>query len=202
MVNKMKYIITIGRQYGSGGRFIGKKLAEKLNIAFYDNELLAEAATSSGMSPAIFENYDEKRDGFFSGLVPVSYGLEMSIGQKVFLAQFDTIRRIAENESCVIVGRCADYVLRDNPNVISVFIQAPLEDRINRVIKYYNIKENKAEETIRKMDKKRSSYYSFYTDKKWGKADGYDLAISSSIGIDECVDVIINYVEKKLKTKF
>lgn len=117
----MKYVITISREYGSGGRFIGRQLAKRLGINFYDNELLAQASEQSGMSKAVFENYDEKKDGFFSGIVPTSYGFDMSMGQKVFLAQFDAIRTIAQKESCVIIGRCADYVLRDMPNVVSVF---------------------------------------------------------------------------------
>lgn len=197
----MNYIITIGRQYGSGGRFIAKKLAEVLNINYYDNELLAKVASESGLSPSVIESYDEKKDGFFSGVVPSTFSVDLSIGQKVFLSQFETIKRLGETESCVIVGRCADYVLEGKENVVNVFINAPLEDRKNRVVKYYNIPENKAKDTIIKMDKKRASYYNFYTDKKWGKADSYDLCVNSSIGIDETVNVIKNFVETKLKIK-
>ncbi len=195
----MKYIICISRQYGSGGRFIAKKLAEKLNIKFYDNELLAKAASESGMSKAVFENYDEKKDGFFSGIIPTSYGFDMSMGQKVFLAQFDSIRKIAQAESCVIVGRCADYILRDMTNVVSVFIHAPIESRIDRAIKFYNVEPSKARDTVVKMDKKRKNYYNFYSDKTWGKADSYDLCISSDIGIDESVEAIKTFAERKLK---
>lgn len=195
----MRYVITIGRQYGSGGRFIGQKLAEKLGISFYDNELLAKASQESGLSPAVFENYDERKDGFFSGVVPTSYGIDMSMGQKVFLAQFDTIKKIAKSESCVIVGRCADYVLKNEPNVVNVFIHAPMEHRIERAVKYYGIERNKAKEILTKMDKKRANYYNFYSDKKWGKSDTYDLTLSSSIGIDEAVEIIKNFVEVKLR---
>ncbi len=197
----MNYVITIGRQYGSGGRFIAKKLAESLNIQYYDNELLAAAALESGMSKAVIESYDEKKDGFFSGVIPSTFSVDLSMGQKVFLSQFETIKKIGSTESCVIVGRCADYVLEGNDNVVNIFINAPLEDRIERVVKYYNVNESKAKDTVIKMDKKRANYYNFYTDKKWGKADTYDLCVNSSIGIDETVEVIKNFVETKLKIK-
>lgn len=197
----MTFVITIGRQYGSGGRFIAKKLAEMLNIPFYDNELLTKAAEQSGMSKGVLDNYDERKDGFFSGIVPSSFGADISIGQKVFLAQFEAIRSLAEKESCVIVGRCADYVLREMPNVLNVFITAPLEKRVERGVKYYGLDEKKAKDIIVKMDKKRASYYNFYSDKKWGKADSYNLTIDSSIGIDECCEIIKLALEKKLKKK-
>lgn len=193
----MKYIITIGREYGSGGRFIGKLLAEKLGIGFYDSELLVKAAEESGLSEAVFKNYDEKKDGFImNGMGMYSY--DMSLGQKVFLAQFDAIKKIANTESCVIVGRCADYVLKDYPNVVNVFICAPLEDKIERAVTYYGLNPNKAASQIAKMDKKRRSYYNFYTDKDWGKANNYDLCINSKIGVNESVNAIVAYVKELL----
>lgn len=196
----MAFVITIGRQYGSGGRFVAQKLAEKLGVNFYDNELLSKVSEETGMSKGVLDNYDEKRDGFFTGVVPSSFGTDMSLGQKVFLAQFETIRHLAERESCVIVGRCADYVLRDYPNVINVFITAPIEKRVERAEKYYGLDSKKAKDTIVKMDKKRASYYNFYSDKKWGRADSYNLTIDSSVGIDETVDIIKSFAEKMLKT--
>lgn len=193
----MRYVITIGREYGSGGRFIGKLLAKKLNIAFYDSELLSKAAQESGMSEAVFRNFDEKKDSMFdTGLGLYSY--DMTIGQKVFLAQFDAIKKIAENESCVIVGRCADYVLRDEPNVINIFVCATMEDKIERAVKYYGLNPNKVVSQIQKMDKKRKSYYNFYTDRDWGKANTYDLCINSKIGIEASVDAIIAYLSKRV----
>lgn len=194
----MKFIITIGRQYGSGGRFIAKKLAEELGIKFYDNELLAKAAVESGLSNHVIETYDEKKDGLFSGVVPSAFSVDLSLGQKVFLAQFEAIKKVAENEAAVIVGRCADYVLEDMDNVVNVFITAPLKDRIERAIKYYNVEQKKADAIVLKMDKKRASYYNFYSDKKWGKSDTYDLCINSSIGIDESVKIIKEFVKAKL----
>lgn len=194
----MKYIITIGREYGSGGRFIGKLVAEKLGIAFYDNELLIKASENSGMSVELFKTYDEKKSGFLSNGLGI-YSYDMSLSQKVFIAQFDAIKAIAEKESCVIVGRCADYVLKDLPDVANIFICAPMEDKVERAVKYYNLPREKAEATILKINKKRKSYYNFYTDRDWGKAQTYDLCINSKIGIEECVDAIIGYVKGRFK---
>ncbi len=196
----MKYVITIGREYGSGGRFIAQKLAEKLDIKFYDQNLINKAAEESGLSVSVFKNFDEKRDSIFSA-TPSFYSYDISLGQKVFLAQFDTIKKIAATESCVIVGRCADYVLKDEPNLISIFICAPVEEKIKRVVDYYGISPEKAPNLIIKMDKKRKSYYNFYTDAEWGKARTYDLCINSKIGIDETVDAIIAYINAKFGNK-
>lgn len=193
----MKYVITIGREYGSGGRFIGRLVAQKLGIAFYDNELIYEACKESGMSPAVFESFDEKTDGFFSAAGMYSY--DLSLSQKVFLAQFEAIKKIAEDKSCVIVGRCADYVLRDNPNVCNIFICAPMEDKIKRAVEYYDVKIEKASSIITKRDKKRRTYYNFYTDMDWGKASNYDLCINSKIGVENCVNVIVNYVKERFE---
>ena len=192
----MKYVITISREYGSGGRFIGKLIAEKLGISFYDSELLTKASDMSGISKACLENYDETKESAFSYAQGL-YGMDMSLGQKVFLAQFDAIKKIAALESCVIVGRCADYVLKDNPNVVRVFICAPLEDKIERAITYYKINPAKAASIISKKNKKRRSYYNFYTDKEWGKPDSYDLCINSKNGIDTAVEAICAYTKRR-----
>lgn len=190
----MKYVITIGREYGSGGRFIGKMVAEKLGISFYDNELLTKAAENSGLSETVFKHYDEKKEGFIGANVGL-YSYDMSLGQKVFLAQFDAIKHIADNESCVIVGRCADYVLKDYPNVASIFICAPMEDKIKRSVEYYGLNEKDAEKIINKKNKLKKGYYNFYTDRDWGKASNYDLCINSKYGIDETVDAIVQYAK-------
>ena len=125
------------------------------------------------------------------------YSYDMTLSQKVFLAQFDAIKKIASEQSCVIVGRCADYVLRDNPNVVNVFICAPMEDKIKRAIEYYGIKPEKAASYIVKKDKKRKGYYNFYTDMDWGKASNYDLCLNSRIGIEGCVDAIVAYTKRR-----
>ena len=192
----MKFVITIGREYGSGGRFVGKLLAERLGIKFYDSELLIKAASDSGLSEEVFKNFDERKDGFLGNGIGL-YAYDMTLSQKVFLAQFDTIKKLATEESCVIVGRCADYVLKDDPNLVSVFICAPMENKIERAIKYYDVDPKKAESVRLKKNKKRKSYYNFYTDREWGKASNYDLCINSKIGIDQCVDAIEAYVRRK-----
>ncbi|MCM1131590.1 MAG: cytidylate kinase-like family protein [Roseburia sp.] len=192
----MKYVITISREYGSGGRFIGKLIAEKLGISFYDSELLTKASDLSGISKTCLENYDETKESAFSYAQGL-YGMDMSLGQKVFLAQFDAIKKIANQESCVIVGRCADYVLKDNPNVVKIFICAPLEDKIERAVTYYKINPAKAASIIAKKNKKRRSYYNFYTDKDWGKPDSYDLCINSKNGIETAVEAICAYTKRR-----
>ena len=191
----MKYIITIGREYGSGGRFIGKLVAEKLGIPFYDNELITEACKDSGLSPAILETFDEKTDGFFSAAGMYSY--DMSLSQKVFLAQFEAIKKIASLGSAVIVGRCADDVLKDEPNLCSIFVCAPMDQKIERAVEYYGLKKEKAENAIIKKDKKRKGYYNFYTDKDWGKASNYDMCINSKLGVENCVNLIVQYVKER-----
>ena len=176
----MKYqpIITVGRQYGSGGRYVARLLAEKLGIPFYDKELLAEASRDSGICQELLESYDEKqgKNLLFSlisgaqtrGETGTMY-MDMPLNHKIFLAQFDTIRRIADEGPCVIVGRCADYVLRDHENVINVFVKAKTEDRIQRVIRYNGADPVKAEEILRKADKQRAAYYNYYATGTWGE---------------------------------
>ena len=208
-----KVIITIGRQFGSGGKEIGAKLAEKLGIKCYDNELLAMAAKESGLCEEIFEIHDEKpTNSFLYSLVMDTYSvgnyavapfLDMPLNHKVFLAQFDTIKNIAENESCVIVGRCADYALANNPDVINVFLRADLDDRIKIISKRMDMTENKAKDLILKTDKQRASYYNYYTSKKWGDTASYDLCINTSkISVDNAVDLILDFRKyTNLKTK-
>lgn len=205
-------IITIGREYGSGGHEIGEKLAAELGIKCYDKELLELAAKDSGLCPEIMENHDEKpTNSFLYSLVMDTYSmgysssgayLDMPINHKVFLAQFDAIKKLADNESCVIVGRCADYALEDYPNMISVFVKAPLSSRVSRIMKRNEVKEDKAFEMIAKKDKKRSSYYNYYSSKKWGEAKSYDLCIDSSeVGIEGAIAVIKAFIEAKKNNK-
>lgn len=199
-------VYTIGREFGSGGRDVGEKLAERLGIKLYDKELLQKAAKESGFCEEIFENHDEKpTNSFLYSLVMDTYSmnghstapfLDMPLNHKVFLAQFDTIKKIAENESCVIVGRCADYALADNPDCINIFIHADMDFRTRLVCKRANITENKARDMIVKQDKQRASYYNYYTSKKWGDSTSYNLTLDSGkLGIDGCVDMIIKYRE-------
>ena len=198
-----KIIISIGRQYGSGGREIGRRLAEIFNIDFYDKELITLAAKRSGFSEEILKENDENHNGsFLYSLVMGTYtgGDNLPLNHKLFLAQFDTIKKLAEEKSCVIIGRCADYALEYNPDCIKVFIHADLDSRIDRAVKEYGIAEDKVEETIKKIDKKRASYYNFYTGKKWGNMENYDLTINSAwSGIDGAVNTIAELVKGKLQ---
>ncbi|MBQ9730602.1 MAG: cytidylate kinase-like family protein [Bacilli bacterium] len=196
----MKYIITIGREYGSGGRFIAKLLAKRLGINYYDNELLTKISEKSGLAEGFIKQYDEKKETFFnSGINPITN--DVSLGCKVFLAQFDAIKSIAEKESCIIVGRSADYILKDYPNVLSIFITAPMEDKIERATKYYNIDPKKAEKIIKKKNKQRKEYYEYYTDKLWGHSSSYDICINSKIGVEACVDVLEAIVKERMNIK-
>ena len=200
-------VITIGRQYGSAGRQIGQKIAQDFGIKCYDKELLAVAAKESGLCHELFESHDEKpTNSFLYSLVMDTYSMgytstgyvDMPINHKVFLAQFDAIKKLAEQESCIIVGRCADYALEEYPGMISVFIHAKLEDRIRRIKRLYNMTDDKAKELILKTDKKRASYYNYYSSKKWGDAKSYHLSIDSSLlGIDGSVEIIKKFVELK-----
>lgn len=197
-------IYTIGREFGSGGRDVGEKLAEKLGIKLYDKELLSRAAKESGFCKEIFENHDEKpTNSFLYSLVMDTYSmngyssssfLDMPLNHKVFLAQFETIKKIAAEESCVIVGRCADYALAENPNCMNIFIHASMDYRIKNVAEALNLSENKAKDMIQKQDKQRASYYNYYTSKKWGDSRSYNMTLDSSkLGIDGCVSLILKY---------
>lgn len=200
-------VITIGRECGSGGRFIGQKLAERLGIRCYDKELLTLSAQNSGLCEEIFEHHDEKpTNSFLYSLVMDTYSMsynpstfvDMPLNQKVFLAQFDTIKQLAEKESCVIVGRCADYALADYPNTVSVFTTATYDDKVEYLKDHYHIEPSKIKDFITKTDKKRASYYNYYSNKKWGSAKSYDLCINrSAVGFDGAVDVILNFIEVK-----
>lgn len=201
----MKTVITIGRQFGSGGREIGEKLSKAYGINYYDRELLTRAAKESGFCEEILQNHDERpTNSFLYNLVIDTYSfgynsssfVDMPISQKVFLAQFDTIKKLAEEGPCVIVGRCADYALEGRDNVINLFIYADEDFKIKRVMDIYDLDENKARDMINKKDKQRQSYYNYYTNRKWGKADTYDLCINSAVlGIDGSVKLIKQFVE-------
>ena len=203
----MNTIITIGRQFGSGGREIGEMVADHFGIKCYDKELLSRAAKESGFCEEMIQNHDERpTNSFLYNLVMDTYSfgynsssfVDMPISHKVFLAQFDTIKKIAKEEPCIIVGRCADYALSDFPNVLNLFIYGDEECKIKRIReRFSDITSNeKAREMMIKKDKQRQSYYNYYSSKKWGRADSYDLCINSSIlGIEGTVKLIIQYVE-------
>ena len=208
----MNTVITIGRQYGSAGREIGKKVAEYFDIKYYDKELLTRAAKESGFCEEMIQNHDERpTNSFLYNLVMDTYSfgynnssfVDMPISHKVFLAQFDTIKKIADEGPCVIVGRCADYALADRTNVVDLFIYGNEDARIRHIMNKYNVAQSKAKDMIIKKDKQRQSYYNYYSSKKWGRADSYDLCINSSVlGEDGTVKLIVQYVEDFEKKNF
>lgn len=203
-----RFVITIGREYGSGGKIIGEMLAKRLNIPCYDKELLQVAAKESGYCEDLFEKQDEEPNkSFLYSLVmdTHTYGsyatspyIDLPLNQKVFLAQFDAIKHIAEKENCVMVGRCANYALENEVPCLNVFIHADFETRIKNVMaREESVKtESKAKEKIRKIDKKRANYYNYYANNTWGEAKSYDLTIDSSkFSYETCVDIICRALE-------
>lgn len=200
-------IITIGRQCGSGGKMIGTMLAERMGVKCYDKELLALAAKHSGLCQELFEKHDERpTSSFLYSLVMDSYSMgytssgfaDMPLNHKIFLAQFDTIKKLANESSCVIVGRCADYALADFPNVVNVYLYADLQSRIARIARRHDVTDAKAKDLIQKTDKSRASYYNYYTNKKWGEATGYDLCLNTaSLGIDGTIHMIREFAAYK-----
>ena len=203
----MNTIITIGRQFGSGGREIGEMVADHFGIKCYDKELLSRAAKESGFCEEMIQNHDERpTNSFLYNLVMDTYSfgynsssfVDMPISHKVFLAQFDTIKKIASEGPCVIVGRCADYALSDFDNVLNLFIYGDEDAKIRRIKERFDdVKsDDKARDMMNKKDKQRQSYYNYYSSKKWGRADSYDLCINSSkLGIEGTVKFIIQYIE-------
>jgi len=203
---KKDYMITIGRQLGSGGRVIGEKLAGQLGISFYDKELIQIASQQSGLGREYFEQADEKRKySIFGGLFgfrgvmsdePFSnYYLN---NETLFKIQSDVIRELAEKGSCLFVGRCADYVLKDYPRCLNVFISADINDRIRRIAEIQKITDDKARDFVEKADKKRAAYYNYFSNKVWGAAETYHLCVNSSIlGIEETADFIHKFVAKR-----
>lgn len=204
---KTNTIITIGREFGSAGREIGRKIAEDFEIKLYDKEMLARAAKESGICEEIFESHDEKpTNSFLYSLVMDTYSMghstaafaEMPLNHKIFLAQFNAIKDIAKEGPCVIVGRCADYALADFPNVVNVYLYADMQSRIARIARRHDVTDAKAKDLIQKTDKGRASYYNYYTNKKWGEATGYDLCLNTaSLGIDGSIHMIREFVAYK-----
>ena len=198
-------VITVGRQYGSGGREIGTALANRLGITYYDDLLLKKAAEESGLCEELFHSFDERPKSFLYSIALDPYSFSMnhfsskgSIEQQVYLATYDTIKKLADQGPCVLIGRCADYALKDRTDVINLFITAPLPNRIKRVAMRNGISEDEAKDRIRRKDKDRAAYYNFYSAKEWGDAKSYDLCIDSSLlGIEGTVDLLEDMLKKK-----
>lgn len=192
-MSEKKIIITIGREFGSGGHEIGEKLADRLGIGFYDKNLIELAADRSGLDAATVSGSDEKAPGFFvSPYAP-------TVSDKLFFAQSELIRHLADTQSFVIVGRCGNALLRGYVDTFDVFVFAPLEARINRIMERYYIESSeKARREINRVDKVRRGYYQYYTEYKWGNHDAHDVIIDSSMfGIDGTVDVLEVMAKKR-----
>lgn len=193
-----KRIITIGREFGSGGREVGIAISRKLGIPFYDKELLKEASKKSGFCQEVFEKYDEKPTSSFlyalaMGANHMTQSFQRPLMLDVYLAQFDAMKKMAEEGSGVFVGRCADYVLADVPEAFHVFINADMESRIERVSKKYDLSEKDAMTLCLAKDKDRASYYNYYANNKWGDSRHYDLCVNTSkFGIEGTADLIIS----------
>lgn len=199
----MNKIITISRQYGSGGREIGEKLAKKLDIPFYDNKIISMSAEKSGFSEKFFEDPEKNaRNSFMYSIVRgMQYqyrtATPWSLEETVFDTQSEVIRSVAEQGPAVIIGRCADYILSERPDVVRIFVHADMDFRRERIIRIDGVAPEKAEETIRLKDKRRANYYNYHSDTKWGEAQNYDFCIKSSFcGIDKAVELISEFIAK------
>ena len=200
-----KKIITISRQFGSGGRGIGKLLADRLDIPFYDKELIELASKESGIDERIFKSEGEETGRFYQVLGAIGYALgspaggiyEYSINDQLYLVQANIIEQLANEGPCVIVGRCADYVLADREDVLNIYLCADMDERLRRVIDEYHV-EDADEAMLCKVDKRRSNYYQYYTDRAWGRADNYDLCINTGkFTPEEVTEMILQAYQKQ-----
>lgn len=186
----MPKIITIAREYGSGGRLIAQKVAEKLGLVYYDNEVIDLAAKELGIDvDTIRKISEEKTSSFMYSLSSTAFTLPLN--DQVYTMQSKIIRHLAEHDSCIIVNGCADYILEDYEDVLTVFIHAPLESRIRRVKEIYHEEHEDLKRYVMKKDKKRSNYYNYYTTKKWGQLKNFDLTLNSDLGIEEAANIIV-----------
>lgn len=189
-------IITLGRQHGSNGHLIARRLAEELGYKCYDKEIVDEAAAASAFSKEIFDSYDEKRVSAYILSTPHYIGMNegFHLNMQVAAAQFETMRKLAEKGDCIFVGRCADYVLRNQDDVLRIFIMGDMETRIKTMMERRSLSYDQARRLVREVDKDRSSYYKYHTDQIWGESENYDLCIDSRIGVQGTVDVIRAYM--------
>lgn len=198
-----KFVIVIGREFGSGGRELGKLLSERLSVAYYDKNLLNEAAVRLGFDSELFSAVDERKPSMVRSMLGLNYGAVTGAfstssvsAEHLYVAQSDVIRQLANESSCVIVGRTADYILRDFKNVVSIFLHANLEDRVRRIVNRSDCSARDVEAFARKKDKMREEYYNYFTGKKWGVASNYDLTFNASaISLNDIVELIVKYME-------
>ncbi|MDO4834092.1 MAG: cytidylate kinase-like family protein [Bacillota bacterium] len=205
-INGKKKVITISREYGSGGRIIGKRLAEKLGVPYYDRDTINERISEeSGFAKEMFSEAEKKAKNSFLYSLSSAMGSgeagpeSLSLNERLFLAQFDAIRKIAAEGPCVIVGRCADYILRGLPYATNIFIYAEEEDKIRRAVDEYGIPEDQVKKVMREQDKARANYYSYHTGRKWGEHVNFNLCIDSGyLEIDDIVELIIEYTNRQI----
>lgn len=193
-------IIAISREFGSGGRTIGKEVAAKLGIPYYDMEIIEKIAADGGFATEFVKEQGEHAvsSNWFINALSRGNQYGPSVQDKLWFIQRNIILEFAEKESCVIVGRCADYILKDNPNCIKAFIHASVEKRAERIVKVYGEKEDAPEKRLRDKDKRRKAYYQLYTDTEWGVAKNYDITLNSGVlGIDKCVDILADLYESR-----
>ena len=197
---KDKITITISREYGSGGRYIGQLVADKLGIKLYDKEFVEKLAVETGLSEEYIENNEQKRnalDALNSG-----YYFGMNNSDELFIKESELIKEIANKESCVIIGRCADFILKDNSNVIKVFVYSNMEDEVKRATKFYGLDEKNAKKEIKRINKLRASHYKYYTEKEWKDNSNYDICINSdALGVEKSAELIYDLIEEKINTK-
>lgn len=195
-----KFVISLGRQFGSGGRQVGIKLAKLLGIAYYDRELMEETARNSGMDIDYLNKTDEQAPGFFDYALVGRFGASHPFGSSQnFVLLSETIKEIAAKHSCLIVGRSADYILRNEPGLIKIFVHAPIRYRIRNVAKRMQVSAEEAEKIINRQDKARARFYNFFTDKTWGQADSYDISVDiARLGEEETIQMLADYIHRRI----
>ena len=189
-------VITISREYGSGGRYIGRLVADKLGIKFYDRDLVEKLSEKTGLSTEYIENNEQKR-GMLDALNSGCY-YNLTNADELFVQESELINDLAKNESCVIIGRCSDFILKDNKDVINILVYSTMENKIERAVERYNLSKKEAEKEIKNIDKLRSNHYKHYTGKVWGENKNYDLCINSdTFGVEKAADMICEIAMKK-----
>ncbi len=193
-------VITVSREYGSGGRYVGRLIAEKLGIKLYDKEFIEKVAEKTGFSEEYIESNEQKRDAL--AVLNNGFYSEFNNSDELFIEESKLIKEVAEKESCVIIGRCADFILKDMENVIKVFIHSNMEDKIKRATEIYGLDKAKAEKEIKRIDKQRANHYKYYTEKEWNDSANYDISINSdTLGVEKTAELICQIVEEKIETK-
>lgn len=193
-------VITVSREYGSGGRYVGRLIAEKLGIKLYDKEFIEKVAEKTGFSEEYIESNEQKRDAL--AVLNNGFYSEFNNSDELFIEESKLIKEVAEKESCVIIGRCADFILKDMKNVIKVFIYSDMEDKIKRATEIYGLDKAKAEKEIKRIDKQRANHYKYYTEKEWNNSANYDISINSdTLGVEKTAELICQIVEEKMETK-